>query len=41
MKLRVITALALLAIMMQMTSCARHQFPGSYHQNNRGQARYY
>ncbi len=40
MKYKIIAALALL-VLIEMSSCAYHQYPGSYHQNNRGQARFY
>ncbi len=41
MKFRIITILALLVIVTEMSSCSRHQYPGQYHQDNRGRARFY
>jgi hypothetical protein len=41
MKLRILTIVALAVMMLELTSCANHQYPGSYHQNGRGQARFY
>lgn len=41
MKYRIITALALVVILLQMSSCAHHQYPGRYHQTGNGSARFY
>jgi hypothetical protein len=41
MKLRLLAALALLIVVMGMSSCAHHQYPARYHHGNNGQSRYY
>jgi len=41
MKYRIITILALLIVMMEISSCAYHQYPASYHHGNNGKSRYY
>ena len=40
MKLRILTIVALL-ILVTVSSCTNRQFPGSYHQNGQGHARFY
>ncbi len=41
MKARIITVIALLVILFQMSSCAHRQFPATYHHGNNGQSKFY
>jgi|GEM_PF-4977929 len=41
MKFRIITVLALLVILVEMSSCAYHQYPARYHHSNSGKSRFY
>ncbi len=41
MKARIITVIALLVILFQMSGCAHHQFPATYHHGNNGQSKFY
>jgi hypothetical protein len=41
MKYRILTIAALLVILVGMNSCAHHQYPGGYHQDGQGHAKFY